>query len=77
MADHAPSDKIAPGEPPHHPHADPHAAHAPATCPFTDAELAQLHAEDFAAGKAVVMLMVGIFSTGVVLYTIVAASVIL
>ena len=46
--------------------------HAPTPNLFTDAELQHLHAEDFAAGRAVVILMVGIFSTGVVLYSTVA-----
>jgi hypothetical protein len=49
--------------------------HAPAASPFTDAEIQQLHAEDFAAAKAVVSLMVGIFFIGVVLYSIVWASI--
>ena len=39
---------------------------------FTDAELAHMHAEDFAAGKAVVVLMLGIFLTGVFIYSVVA-----
>jgi hypothetical protein len=43
---------------------------------FTDAEWANLRAEDYAGGKAVVMLMLGIFLTGVVLYSIVAFFVI-
>ena len=43
---------------------------------FSDAEWARLQAEDFAAGKAVVVLMLGIFLTGVVLYSIVAYTVI-
>ena len=46
--------------------------HAPTSSPFTDAELQQLKSDDFAAAKAVVMLMLGIFSTGVFIYTIVA-----
>jgi hypothetical protein len=40
--------------------------------PFTEAEWAQLRAEDFAAAAAIVILMVSIFSIGVVLYSIVA-----
>jgi hypothetical protein len=39
---------------------------------YTDAEIAQMHSEDFAAGKAVVILMLGIFGTGVFIYSIVA-----
>ena len=46
-----------------------HAAHSHA---FTDAELRDMHANDVAAARAVVILMLGIFSTGVVLYSIVA-----
>ena len=49
--------------------------HAPVSNPFTDAEWAQLQAEDFAAGKAVVILMLGIFCMGVVLYACVAYTV--
>ena len=39
---------------------------------YTNAELEQFKAEDFSAGKAVVILMLGIFSTGVFIYSIVA-----
>jgi hypothetical protein len=39
---------------------------------FSDEEWAQLRAEDFAGASAIVILMVSIFSIGVVLYTIVA-----
>lgn len=39
---------------------------------FTDSELAHMHAEDFSAGRAVVILMLGIFLTGVFIYSIVA-----
>jgi hypothetical protein len=53
-----------------------HADHAHAPDNFTDAEWNRLQAEDFAAGKAVVVLMLGIFLTGVVLYSIVAYAVI-
>ena len=49
---------------------DPHATPTPA--PFSDDEWAQLRAEDFAGASAIVILMVAIFSIGVVLYTIVA-----
>lgn len=50
--------------------------HAPTVNPFTDAEWDHHHSEDFSAGKAVVVLMVGIFSTGVFIYSIVALAVI-
>ena len=49
--------------------------HAPTPNAFTEAEWAHFRAEDFAAGKAVVILLVGIFSTGVILYSIVAYTV--
>ncbi len=49
--------------------------HAPVN-PFTANEWDQLHAADFAAGKAVVILMVGIFSMGVIIYSCVAYAVI-
>jgi hypothetical protein len=53
---------------------DTHAVH-PVDNPFTAADIQHLHDEDFAAAKAVVSLMVGIFITGVVLYSIVAWTV--
>lgn len=39
---------------------------------FTDAEWANFRREDFAAGKAVVILMLSIFLTGVFIYCVVA-----
>jgi hypothetical protein len=39
---------------------------------FSDAELATFHSEDYSAGRAVVLLMLSIFLTGVGIYTIVA-----
>ncbi len=42
---------------------------------FTEAELQHLQAEDFSAGRAVVIEMVGIFSLGVIIYSIVAWSI--
>lgn len=56
----------APGES----HAAPHAA-----SPFTATELDSMHAQDMAAGRAVVFLMCGIFSIGVLIYTVVAISI--
>jgi hypothetical protein len=44
----------------------------PPTNAYTDAEIHHMQAEDFAAGKAVVILMLGIFGTGVFIYSIVA-----
>lgn len=52
------------------PHAHDHGHAAPV--PFTDTEIQYFHAQDLYAAKVVVSLMVGIFSVGVVLYTIVA-----
>ena len=49
--------------------------HAPAPAAFTDAEWDQLRGEDYAAGKAVVILMLSIFSMGVFLYACVAFTV--
>ena len=49
--------------------------HAAAASAFTEAEWDQLRGEDFAAGKAVVILMLGIFSMGVFLYACVAFTV--
>jgi hypothetical protein len=49
--------------------------HTPPANVFSDAELEQLRAEDFAAGQAVVLLMICIFSTGILLYSVVAYAV--
>ena len=49
--------------------------HAPTPDVFDDAEWDRLRAEDFAAGKAVVILMLSIFSMGVLLYAAVAFTV--
>lgn len=43
--------------------------------PFTEQDIQEFHAQDYAAGVAVCGLMLGIFSMGVVLYTIVLLSV--
>ncbi|MEI7686357.1 MAG: hypothetical protein WCL32_15160 [Planctomycetota bacterium] len=52
-------------------HGDTHAG-----APFTVAELDALHSQDVAAGRAVVVLMCSIFLIGVLIYTIVALSII-
>jgi hypothetical protein len=52
------------------------AAHSMPESPFTATEIARFQREDRYAGGAVVGLMAGIFSIGVVLYTIVLLSVI-
>lgn len=62
MSDHTAQEHVV-----HHHHGEGQSAPA-----FTDAERQTLHGDDFAAGKAVVILMLGIFSTGVLIYTIVA-----
>ena len=49
-----------------------HGTHAAAAAPFSDADWAVFRAEDFAAGKAVVVLMLSIFLMGVALYSVVA-----
>jgi len=49
--------------------------HAAAQSPFSDAQWDYLRAEDYSAGRAVVVLMLGIFSIGVFLYAAVAFSV--
>jgi hypothetical protein len=58
----------------HTPAGDPH-GHAAAESPFSDAQWDFLQAEDYSAGRAVVILMLGIFSIGVILYGVVAFSV--
>src|SRR5690606_33799857 len=40
--------------------------------PFTETEVEGFQTADSTAGKAIVMLMTGVFSVGVVLYTIIA-----
>jgi hypothetical protein len=77
MADH---EHISAGEPKHaaEHHVSEHGghhSHAEASA-FNAAEIASFQADDYSAGKAVVLLMLGIFSTGVVLYSVVAYSVI-
>jgi hypothetical protein len=57
MSEHAPNES--------------HGQTTPATT-FTDADWAGFQSEDFSAGKAVVLLMLAIFSTGVLIYSIVA-----
>ena len=69
MAESMPNQHVTPGEPPHHGAAPAHPAVASV---FTDADWESFRAEDFAAGKAVVVLMLGIFSMGVALYSAVA-----
>lgn len=49
--------------------------HSPTDMPFTEAELQELHTQDYLAGQRVVGLMLSIFLIGVILYTIVAISV--
>jgi hypothetical protein len=67
MSEHAPNEHVTAGEPGH-----PAPAHALGATAFSETEWAALQADDFAAGKAVVILMLSIFSTGVLIYAIVA-----
>jgi hypothetical protein len=53
------------------PHAHDHAA----VSPFSDRELGELRSSDILAGKLVVCLMAGIFSVGLVLYSIILIAV--
>jgi hypothetical protein len=46
--------------------------HAAPVNVFSDAELSHMHSEDFSAGRAVVILMLAIFLTGVFIYSVVA-----
>ena len=63
---------------PHAPAAAAHsheAGHAAHSLPFTDAEWQQLQAADLAAGRAIVTLLLGVFSIGVVIYSIVCYAI--
>ena len=62
MTESKPNEHVTPGEP-HHPAVG---------GVFSAAEWGTFRSEDFAAGKAVVLLMLGIFSLGVALYATVA-----
>ena len=55
---------------------DPHHAPSPGL-PFSEADWKEFHSEDIKAGRAVVVLMTAIFSMGVILYTIVMATVLM
>jgi hypothetical protein len=60
------------------PHPAPETAHhepAHTTTPFTEGEWQEFHAEDIHAARAIVCLMAGIFTVGLVLYATVAAVV--
>jgi hypothetical protein len=52
-------------------------SHEPANVenPFTPAEAAALHVADRGAARNIVLLMVGIFLTGICIYSVVAYSV--
>jgi hypothetical protein len=49
--------------------------HPGLTLPFSEADWAELHMDDIISAKVVVGLMMGIFTTGLVLYSIVLAVV--
>jgi hypothetical protein len=70
MAESMPNQHVTPGDPTHHGGAAP--AHPAAGSVYSKADWDAFRAEDFAAGKAVVVLMLGIFSMGVALYSTVA-----
>ena len=70
-----PNEHIAAGDPNAQAHGIAAADHAPAESTFSDAQWAFLRAEDYSAGRAVVLLMLGIFSIGVFLYAAVAFTV--
>jgi hypothetical protein len=72
MSEHAANEHVAAGEPNAHGHGSALTSNHAAAAHFTDAEWASFRAEDFAAGQAVVVLMLGIFGTGVIIYSIVA-----
>ena len=72
-----PNEHIAAGDPNVQTRAvGPAESHAPAESTFSESQWAFLRSEDYSAGKAVVVLMLGIFSTGVILYSVVAWAVI-
>lgn len=54
----------------HHAH-DTHGHAAAVANPFTPEEQAALHEDDLKAGRNIVILMLGIFLTGLLLYTVV------
>jgi hypothetical protein len=74
MAEPMPNENITASVPPHHHVTDapPASTHAAPAAHFSEADWDAFRAEDFAAGKAVVILMLGIFSMGVALYSVVA-----
>jgi hypothetical protein len=55
---------------------DEHAGHShPAVKPFTDAQIADMHASDRYAARNIILLLMGIFLIGVGIYAYVAAEV--
>ena len=72
------SEQIAAGDAPHHA-GDAHAldgGHGSAAAVFSDADWTGFRADDYNAGRAVVVLVLGIFCMGVGIYSIVAYTVI-
>jgi hypothetical protein len=51
-----------------------HGGASAATIPYSAEEQAAMHADDYHAAKSVFLLMVGVFSAGLVLYLIVALT---
>jgi hypothetical protein len=58
-----------------HPETQPHGHHDGELPYFPAAEWEAFHKDDITAGKAVILLISGIFTVGLVLYTIVALTV--
>lgn len=55
-----------------------HESHTPAAkIPFTEEEIAQFHADDRRAATAIVLLMTGIFTIGLLLYLGVCYSILM
>ncbi len=73
MTEPSTSEQFAEGDAPHHP-TDGHADHGAAVV-FTEADWAGFRLDDYNAGKAVVLLVLGIFCMGVAIYSIVAYTV--
>ncbi|HZZ78849.1 MAG TPA: hypothetical protein VFE62_10050 [Gemmataceae bacterium] len=70
MAEPMPNEHITASDPHHHATDAP--GHAGQAGVFSEADWNIFRAEDFAAGKAIVVLMLGIFLMGVALYAVVA-----
>lgn len=54
-----------------------HASLAPAQLPFTEEEVSHFRESDKAAGRAIILLMGSVFTTGLLMYIYVAIQVVL